>query len=124
MEAVAWVFGRLPHDPIHTRRRQAYEKRQWAKSREVGRRLDLGPAQASRMSPSRLDATVACKLSLLGLSKSLGNCRFGCLIFGLKLVLLRFNEQSNAVEVGCRSSGHVRTRSSIALISALVREAT
>src|SRR5205085_9300884 len=38
--------------------------------------------------------------SLLGLSKSLGNCRFGCLIFGLKLVLLRFNEQSNAGEVG------------------------
>ena len=31
------VFGRLHDDPIHTRRRQAYEKRQWRKSREVGR---------------------------------------------------------------------------------------
>ena len=31
------VFGRLHDDPIHTRRRQAFEKRQWTKSREVGR---------------------------------------------------------------------------------------
>ena len=31
------VFGRLHDDHIHTRRRQAYEKRQWTKSREVGR---------------------------------------------------------------------------------------
>jgi hypothetical protein len=31
------VFGRLHDDPIHTRRRQAYEKRQGTKSREVGR---------------------------------------------------------------------------------------
>ena len=31
------VFGRLHDDPIHTRQRQAFEKRQWRKSREVGR---------------------------------------------------------------------------------------
>jgi len=31
------VFGRLRDDPVRTRRRQAYEKRQWTKSREVGR---------------------------------------------------------------------------------------
>jgi hypothetical protein len=31
------VFGRLHDDPIHTRRGQAYEKRQGTKSREVGR---------------------------------------------------------------------------------------
>ena len=31
------VFGRLHDAPIHTRRRQAFEKRQWTKSREVGR---------------------------------------------------------------------------------------
>ena len=31
------VFGRLHDDPIHTRGRQAFEKRQWTKSREVGR---------------------------------------------------------------------------------------
>jgi hypothetical protein len=31
------VFGRLCDDPIHARRRQAYEKRQWTKSREAGR---------------------------------------------------------------------------------------
>jgi len=31
------VFGCLHDDPIHARRRQAYEKRQWTKSREVGR---------------------------------------------------------------------------------------
>ena len=31
------VFGRLHDDPIHTRRGQAYEKRQRTKSREVGR---------------------------------------------------------------------------------------
>ena len=31
------VFGRLHDDPIHARRRQAFEKRQWTKSREVGR---------------------------------------------------------------------------------------
>ena len=31
------VFGRLHDDPIHARRRQAYEKRQGTKSREVGR---------------------------------------------------------------------------------------
>jgi hypothetical protein len=35
--AIVKVFGRLHDDPIHTRRRQAYEKRQWTKSREVGR---------------------------------------------------------------------------------------
>jgi hypothetical protein len=35
------VFGRLHDDPIHTRRRQAFEKRQWRKSREVG---DYGAA--------------------------------------------------------------------------------
>jgi hypothetical protein len=28
---------RLHDDPIHTRRRQAFEKRQWTKSREVAR---------------------------------------------------------------------------------------
>ena len=32
-----WVFGRLHDDPIRTRRRQAYEKRQWTKSREAAR---------------------------------------------------------------------------------------
>src|SRR5437762_3376851 len=31
------VFGRLHDDPTHTRRRQAYEKRQWTKSREAAR---------------------------------------------------------------------------------------
>ena len=31
------VFGRLHDDPIRARRRQAYEKRQWTKSREVER---------------------------------------------------------------------------------------
>jgi hypothetical protein len=31
------VFGRLHDDPIHTRRRQAFEKHQWTKSREVAR---------------------------------------------------------------------------------------
>jgi hypothetical protein len=36
MSAVVKVFGRLRDDPIHTRRRQAYEKRQWTKSREAG----------------------------------------------------------------------------------------
>ena len=30
-------FGRLHDDPIRARRRQAYEKRQWTKSREVER---------------------------------------------------------------------------------------
>ena len=32
---------RLHDDPFHTRRRQAFEKRQWRKSREVG---DYGAA--------------------------------------------------------------------------------
>jgi hypothetical protein len=31
------VFGRLHDDPIHAHRGQAYENRQWTKSREVGR---------------------------------------------------------------------------------------
>jgi hypothetical protein len=31
------VFGHLHDDPIHTHRRQAYEKRQGTKSRLVGR---------------------------------------------------------------------------------------
>jgi len=31
------VFGRLHDDPIRTRRRQAYEKHQWTKSREAAR---------------------------------------------------------------------------------------
>jgi hypothetical protein len=31
------LFGRLHDDPIHTRQRQAFEKHQWTKSREVGR---------------------------------------------------------------------------------------
>ena len=31
------LFGRLHDEPIHTRRRQAYEKHQWTKSREVAR---------------------------------------------------------------------------------------
>jgi hypothetical protein len=31
------VFGRLHDDPIRARRRQAYEKRQWTKSRDVER---------------------------------------------------------------------------------------
>ena len=35
--AIVKVFGRLHDNPIHTRRRQAFEKRQWTKSREVGR---------------------------------------------------------------------------------------
>jgi hypothetical protein len=35
--AAVKVFGRLHDDPIHTRRRQAFERRQWTKSREVGR---------------------------------------------------------------------------------------
>jgi hypothetical protein len=34
--AAVKVFGRLHDDPIHTRRRQAFEKRQWTKSREGG----------------------------------------------------------------------------------------
>ena len=31
------VFGRLQDDPIHMRRQQAFETRQWTKSREVER---------------------------------------------------------------------------------------
>ena len=31
------LFGRLHDDPIRTRRRQAYEKHQWTKSRETAR---------------------------------------------------------------------------------------
>ena len=31
------LFGCLHDDPIHARRRQAYEKRQWTKSREAAR---------------------------------------------------------------------------------------
>jgi hypothetical protein len=31
------LFGRLHDDPIRTRRRQAYEKHQWTKSREAAR---------------------------------------------------------------------------------------
>ena len=31
------VFGRLHYDPIPTRRRYSYEKRQWTKSREAAR---------------------------------------------------------------------------------------
>jgi hypothetical protein len=48
------VFGRLHDDPIRARRRQAYEKRQWTKSREV-ERLQSGalpqraPASDARM---------------------------------------------------------------------------
>jgi hypothetical protein len=38
------VFGRLHDDPIRARRRQAYEKRQWTKSREV-ERLQSGGLQ-------------------------------------------------------------------------------
>ena len=39
MRTTAFVklFGRLHDDPIRTRRRQAYEKHQWTKSREVER---------------------------------------------------------------------------------------
>jgi hypothetical protein len=33
------LFGRLHDDPIRTRRRQAYEKHQWTKSREAARLL-------------------------------------------------------------------------------------
>jgi hypothetical protein len=33
--AAVKVFGRLHDDPIRARRRQAYEKRQWTKSRDV-----------------------------------------------------------------------------------------
>jgi hypothetical protein len=36
------VFGRLHDDPIHTRRRQAFEKHQWTKSREVWRLRCVG----------------------------------------------------------------------------------
>jgi hypothetical protein len=36
------VFGRLHDDPIRAHRRQAYEKRQWTKSREVERRRSGG----------------------------------------------------------------------------------
>ena len=43
---VVKVFGRLHDDPIHTRRRQAFEKRQWTKSREVG---DYGAAGSTRV---------------------------------------------------------------------------
>ena len=38
------VFGRLHDDPIRARRRQAYEKRQWTKSREA-ERLQSGGLQ-------------------------------------------------------------------------------
>ena len=34
---VVKLFGRLHDDPIRTRRRQAYEKHQWTKSREAAR---------------------------------------------------------------------------------------
>jgi hypothetical protein len=37
LTAFVKVFGRLHDDPIHAHRGQAYEKRQWTKSREVGR---------------------------------------------------------------------------------------
>jgi hypothetical protein len=37
------VFGRLQDHPIHTREQQAFEKRQWTKSREVERLLCGGP---------------------------------------------------------------------------------
>jgi len=40
------LFGRLHDDPIHTRGRQAFEKRQWTKSREVG---DYGAAGSTRV---------------------------------------------------------------------------
>ena len=46
MSVVVKVFGRLHDDPIHTRRRQAFEKRQWTKSREVG---DYGAAGSRRV---------------------------------------------------------------------------
>jgi hypothetical protein len=36
MSPLVKVFGCLHDDPIHTRRRQAFEKRQWTKSREGG----------------------------------------------------------------------------------------
>jgi len=36
------VFGRLHDDPIRTRRQQAYEKRQWTKSRDVERLQSSG----------------------------------------------------------------------------------
>ena len=35
--ALVKLFGRLHDDPIRTRRRQAYEKHQWTKSREAAR---------------------------------------------------------------------------------------
>jgi hypothetical protein len=44
MSVVVKVFGRLHDDPIRARRRQAYEKRQWTKSREV-ERLQSGGLQ-------------------------------------------------------------------------------
>ena len=37
------VFGRLQDHPIHTREQQAFEKRQWTKSREVERLPCGGP---------------------------------------------------------------------------------
>ena len=37
MSVIVKLFGRLHDDPIRTRRRQAYEKHQWTKSREAAR---------------------------------------------------------------------------------------
>ena len=53
---VVKVFGRLHDDPIHTRRRQAYEKRQWTKSREAGR-LRCGGLYAGLMGTRTLMRT-------------------------------------------------------------------
>ena len=39
MSQTVKVFGRLQDHPIRTRRQQAFEKRQWTKSREVERLL-------------------------------------------------------------------------------------
>ena len=48
------LFGRLHDEPLRTRRRQAYEKHQWTKSREAARLRCGGLRQGSIGTPTLL----------------------------------------------------------------------
>jgi len=63
------VFGRLHEDPIRARRRQAYEKRQWTKSREAARLQCGGLYEGLIRTPTLMRTTIASRAEIDGTSK-------------------------------------------------------
>ena len=76
MSAPVKVFGRLHDDPIRTRRRQAYEKHQWTKSREAarlwcGELYEGTPTLVVRDGRSR-EEVIACTVILWSFHRTVG----------------------------------------------------